>query len=149
MYARPGREHVGTHRHSNGTSITMRSKTVIFLLFCLVFLSVIYWRELRGMESEILKIDSRPWQELAAGKRKEMYDKIPKEWHLSPAVLDQGKKERKLVGDFIEGLLDSATLRITSLEAVDIVDSVRNGSITAVAVTEAFCKRAAYAHQLV
>ena len=101
------------------------------------------------MKTEMLKTYSRPWQEVAAGKRKELFDKIPEEWHLSPEVLDQGKKEQKLVGAFIEGLLDHDTLRITSLDAVDIVDSVRNGSITAVAVTKAFCKRAAYAHQLV
>ena len=144
-----GKEHVGTRRPSNGSAITVRSKTVIVLLFCLFILCVIYWRELRGMENGFLRSDHHPWQEVAAGKRKELYEKIPKEWHLSPVVLDQGRNERKLVGDFIEGLLDLETRRITSLDAVDIVESVRNGSITAVAVTQAFCKRAAYAHQLV
>jgi hypothetical protein len=72
-----------------------------------------------------------PWQEVAARKRKENTDKIPKEWNLPQAVLDMGKRQRKLKGEFIESLLDNESRRITGLGGVDVVENVRSGSLTA------------------
>jgi len=89
------------------------------------------------------------WQEKAARKRADNYEKIPKEWLLPQTTLEAGKKQKKLTGEFIESLLDQETLRITRLDVVDLLENLRNRSLTATQVTHAFCKRGAFAHQLV
>lgn len=47
------------------------------------------------------------------------------------------------------GILTSEELAITESSAVDLVSQLAAGKLTSVAVTTAFCKRAAIAHQLV
>ncbi len=91
----------------------------------------------------------RPWQEIVAEKRKALHQLIPGDWLLPTDVLTRAENTIKLVGDFIESLLDPETLEITALDPVDILARIREGTYTAVKVTTAFCKRAAYAHQLV
>lgn len=91
----------------------------------------------------------RPWQEIVASKRKALYGLIPEDWLLPSEVLTRAENTPKLVGSFIESLLDQGTKEITALDPVDIVARIRDGTFTAVEVTTAFCKRAAYAHQLV
>lgn len=91
----------------------------------------------------------RPWQELVAEKRTALRQLIPKDWLLSEAILTRAQNTAKLVGHFIESLLDPETLEITALDPVDILARISEGTYTAVKVTTAFCKRAAYAHQLV
>lgn len=118
-----------------------------FLLLSAFALWVLYRRE-RGGIGTIVTNGEYSWQEIAAAKRNENMDKIPKEWHLSPGVLDEGRKRKKIAGDFIESLLDPETRRITSLDNGEILELVRKGSLTAVQVTMAFCKRGSYAHQL-
>ena len=76
-------------------------------------------------------------------------EKIPKDWRLPEAILIDEGKEKKIAGDFIEGLLDPRTREITGLDSGEILDLISNASLTAIEVTEAICKRAAYAHQLV
>ena len=76
-------------------------------------------------------------------------EKIPKDWRLPEAILVDSRKEKKIAGDFIESLLDPSTREITGFDSGAILELVSNGSLTAIGVTEAFCKRAAYAHQLV
>ena len=89
------------------------------------------------------------WQKSAETKRRENLAKIPQEWLLSERIIAQGKERKKIAGDFIESLLDPGTLEITSQDSEDILHLLRNGSLSALQVTRAFCKRAAYAHQLV
>lgn len=89
------------------------------------------------------------WQIIAEMKTMENMAKIPPDWLLPEDVLEEGKNRRKIAGDFIENLLDPETKRITGMDNVEILDLVRKGSLTAVQVTTAFCKRGAYAHQLV
>ena len=89
------------------------------------------------------------WQCMAAAKWKENMTQIPPEWLLSESVLAAGKESKKIAGDFLEGLLDDATLSITSTDNGHILELIRNGSLMAVQVTTAFCKRGAYAHQVV
>ena len=88
------------------------------------------------------------WQEIAKKKRNETYERIPYEWRLSPSVVLDGKGRRQLIGDFFNGLLDEETLRITSLDVADILDATHSRSLSSRQVVSAFCKRAAYAHQL-
>ena len=128
--------------------MVMSLRTMSFLLLSVFTLWTLYRWERSGT-STIVANGEYSWQEVAAAKRNENMGKIPKEWHLSPDVLDEGRKRKKIAGDFIESLLDSETRRITSLDNDEILELVRKGSLTAVQVTTAFCKRGSYAHQLV
>ncbi|KAL5312879.1 hypothetical protein ACEPPN_019305 [Leptodophora sp. 'Broadleaf-Isolate-01'] len=92
--------------------------------------------------------DDRSWQEIVAEKRKAIHQLIPGDWLLPTDVLTRAENTPKLVGDFIESLLDPETLEITALGPVDILARIREGTYTAVNVTTAFCKRAVYTHQL-
>ncbi len=89
------------------------------------------------------------WQDAAHKKVQENLAKIPRDWLLSASVLDQAKSRRKIAGEFIEGLLDESTRAITQLDASALLQGMAEGSLSAVQVVVAFCKRAAYAHQLV
>ncbi|KKK23877.1 hypothetical protein AOCH_002908 [Aspergillus ochraceoroseus] len=88
------------------------------------------------------------WQLAAREKRDANMDKIPEEWILDPTILADGKSRRCVVGEFIELLLDDKSRHITSLDVLDLVTGMKHGKLTAVEVVTAFCKRAAYAHQL-
>ena len=92
---------------------------------------------------------SMNWKELAAQKRQQTNNKIAKEWILDTDIIGKAQSSRILAGPFIENLLDHETLKITALDNVDLVDALSRGSLTAVQVSTAFCKRAVYAHQLV
>jgi len=61
-------------------------------------------------------------------------------------VVSDARSRRRIAGDFIESLLDNETRDITSVDAPDLADAMANGSLTALKVVTAFCKRA---HQLV
>lgn len=99
---------------------------------------------------ELLRQPNGPsWQEVVAKKRKALHQLIPQDWLLPNDVLTRAENTPKLVGAFIESLLDAETLEITALDPVDVLARISQGLYTAVKVTTAFCKRAAYAHQLV
>ncbi|KAK4171361.1 Acetamidase [Triangularia setosa] len=91
---------------------------------------------------------SQSWQQVVAEKLQRDNDKIPVDWRLDSNVIVRAKSSKRLTGDFIESLLDSHSLAITSLDVPDLVASMENGTLTAVEVVTAFCKRAAFAHQL-
>lgn len=87
------------------------------------------------------------WQPIAAACQKAVLDSIPAKWKLaSPPdasvtnVLDIPKTC---------GLLTPEQLRITDLGATELTAEMSAGRLTAVEVTEAFCGRAAIAHQCV
>ncbi|KAJ5029032.1 amidase signature domain-containing protein [Bipolaris maydis] len=90
----------------------------------------------------------QPWQETALAKKQGELDKIPKEWRLSKDTLVEAKTRKVIAGSFIESLLDEKTLSITRMDPTEIVESTGNGSMPAYDVVEAFCKRAAYGHQM-
>lgn len=89
------------------------------------------------------------WREVAAAKREGELAKIPKEWRLDHATIEEAAKLRAIAGPFIESLLDDETLRITRLDPLELTECTGNGSLSAYSVVKAFCKRAAYGHQLV
>ncbi|SPQ27180.1 4d5488d3-8290-446a-b4cc-13cd47e22ab9 [Thermothielavioides terrestris] len=91
---------------------------------------------------------SRHWKEAVADKLRADNAKIPEQWRLSADVIAAAKSRKQIAGDFIEDLLDSETLHITSADAPDLVAAMANGSLTAVQVVTAYSKRAAFAHQL-
>lgn len=62
-------------------------------------------------------------------------------------MITAAKSRKQIAGGFVESLLDSETLHVTSVDAPDLVVAMGNGSLTAVQVVTAYCKRAAFAHQ--
>ena len=99
-----------------------------------------------------LKMNERTmpsWQKAALWKRQQIYSQIPKDWILAQSILDEAHQRNQLSGGFIDSLLDDRARDITSLTSQELLDSMANRSMTAVQVTEAFCKRSAIAHQIV
>ncbi|KAI8630724.1 amidase signature domain-containing protein [Xylariaceae sp. FL1651] len=95
-----------------------------------------------------MSLHSEPWRASAAAKRADTLNKIPSEWKLSPTDLAQAKEQRDLTGPFIQQFLKSNEVSIISKDSVGIVEDIRDGRLTAVQVTSAFCKTAAIAHQI-
>lgn len=87
------------------------------------------------------------WESLAAAKRQAILDAIPQKWHLSS--LPSREEQKDVTGAYIHQFLDEKEIEITEKDVVGIAERVASGEWTAVAVTEAFCHRAALAHQLV
>ncbi|KAL4811467.1 amidase signature domain-containing protein [Aspergillus unguis] len=98
--------------------------------------------------SELFSSRRARWQQIAKEKRDANLAKIPPEWILEPHVLEDGRSRRSLVGDYMEGLLDARSRYVTEMDIPELVGRMENGSLTAVEVVTAFCKRAAFAHQL-
>lgn len=93
--------------------------------------------------------DSKPdWRAIAAAKVAAREALIPPAWRLGalapgPKVLDVTHVPETC------GILSPLEIEITHAPAVTILARVAKGDWKARAVTEAFCKRAAIAHQLV
>lgn len=84
------------------------------------------------------------WQETAADKKARLEASIPKEWLLKS--LPTTNSVMSVPKD--SGLLAPLELSITESSAVDLVAQLASKKLTSVAVTTAFCKRAALAQQL-
>ncbi len=85
------------------------------------------------------------WEEIANDKKARIAASIPTEWLLKQkptedSVMDYPKKS---------GILGPEELAITESTATELVAQMATGKLTSVAVTTAFCKRAALAQQLV
>jgi hypothetical protein len=90
------------------------------------------------------------WQTIAADKRQSDMAKIPTQWRLPQQVLDDARQRRSVADGFLDSLLDSESYsRLTNLDPPTLMAMTANGSLTAVRLVTAFCRRAAYAHQLV
>ena len=89
------------------------------------------------------------WEELCVRKRAAIKAKIPKHWLLNTSIIDEGKKRRQIAGAFIEDLLPPDVLRITLDNCFGLTEKIRDKSLTAFQVVEAFCRRTAVAQQIV
>ena len=92
-----------------------------------------------------------PWQTKVSNKRAAEYAKIPKTWRLDPQFLSNDETSAVSVMDVPakSGILTPAELGITEkYSAVALAQAVQSGSIKALDVATAFCKRAAIAQQL-
>ncbi|KAI1204111.1 amidase [Annulohypoxylon truncatum] len=124
--------------------------------FSLIFISSIAIVILSLKSTTLLKtkgpmrvfVSQGQWQETAAKKRKETLEKIKPEWILEDSVLNNVKHRRVIVGEFIEGLLDDETRRFTMMDVPELSKGISDGSFRSTQVVTAFCKRAAFAHQL-
>jgi amidase len=89
------------------------------------------------------------WESAAAAKRASVLGKIPEAWRLDEGQLAQARAQRDLTDGFIQQFLNEDEISIISRDSVDIVDQIKQGNLTALEVTSAFCKTAALAHQIV
>ena len=88
------------------------------------------------------------WQALAKEKRESVNALIPESWLLT-TPLPSASEQRDVTGKYIQQFLSSKEIEITETDAVGIVKNTTAGTWKAREVTEAFCHRAALAHQMV
>lgn len=85
------------------------------------------------------------WQAIAAEKKSQLEASIPQEWRIKTLPTDDS------VMSFPKssGILTQEELSITESSATELVQDLASRKLSSVAVTTAFCKRAALAQQLV
>ncbi|KAL1845773.1 hypothetical protein Plec18170_009577 [Paecilomyces lecythidis] len=88
------------------------------------------------------------WKAAAEAKRQAVLDLIPEKWRIKEPIPPPSEL-RDVTAGYIQQFLDARELEITETDAVGIIERTTSGQWTAVEVTEAFCHRAALAHQLV
>jgi amidase len=89
-----------------------------------------------------------PYKAIASRKKSQQLSLIPREWRL-PASLLSTPPSSALSVPSSSNILTPLDLEITSRhDATSLAAALRSRTYTAVAVTTAFCKRAAIAHQL-
>jgi amidase len=89
------------------------------------------------------------WQCVAQAKTKATLAKIPPQWVLPEAVLKEAASMRNITGPFIRTFLNEKEVTITEAPTAQLVRHIRSRQYTANEVALAYCKRAAFAHQLV
>jgi amidase len=89
------------------------------------------------------------WEENADRKRKALAALIPEKWRVPSSQLPD--EAQRSVVSFCEksGLLTAEELTITELTVQKLVEKIALGEYTATEVCQAYCHRAAIAHQLV
>lgn len=87
------------------------------------------------------------WQENSAAARQRLMDSIPSKWRLQTPPPESQTDVRSVPRDC--RLLTERQLEITEQNASELMPQLLNGSLSSVEVTEAFCARAAIAHQCV
>lgn len=88
------------------------------------------------------------WKSLAETKRQSILDAIPAKWRFQDPVPEPAEL-RDVTGPYIQQFLTPREVEITETDAVGVAEKTTSGQWSAVEVTEAFCHRAALAHQLV
>lgn len=87
------------------------------------------------------------WQSIAAREQQRVLDSIPTQWRIANNAKEQYDGQAI---KFIEkcGVLTSKQLEITRLNATQLLDQICKRQLSAEETCEAFCARAAVAHQL-
>ncbi|KAJ5669604.1 Amidase [Penicillium macrosclerotiorum] len=88
------------------------------------------------------------WRSRGEAKRLSILSAIPERWRFAEPI-PPAEKQRDVTGRYIQQFLTAREIEITESDAVDIAAQTTTGRWSAVEVTEAFCHRAALAHQLV
>ncbi|KIX03040.1 uncharacterized protein Z518_06590 [Rhinocladiella mackenziei CBS 650.93] len=91
---------------------------------------------------------SSRWEDIAAAKAAALMATIPAKWVIPADILPSSKQLDVTAFPQTSGWFTTEELEITSSTSSEIVDKVRTRTWSAKAVTSAFCKRAAAAHQL-
>lgn len=85
------------------------------------------------------------WQALAEDKKRRIDESIHAEWRVKTPLQNGSRMQYPRES----GIMTTKELVITESSAAELVSKIATGELTSVAVTTAFCKRAALAHQLV
>jgi len=88
------------------------------------------------------------WQSIATSTQLSILDSIPPQWRLSPKDKNLSVKDVRAIPKAC-GLLTPKQLEITETTATTLLEQLRSRALSSVEITEAFCARAAIAHQLV
>lgn len=88
------------------------------------------------------------WRAKGEAKRQSILDAIPEKWIIASQI-PSAAEQQDITGAYIQQFLNRREIEITESDAVDIVAQTTVGNWTALEVIEAFCHRAALAHQLV
>jgi amidase len=88
------------------------------------------------------------WKTLGKEKASSVNALIPKSWLLT-TPLPSVEQQRDVTGKYIQQFLSRGEIEITETDAVGIVQKTTSGTWKAREVAEAFCHRAALAHQMV
>ncbi|KMU88790.1 fatty-acid amide hydrolase 1 [Coccidioides immitis H538.4] len=88
------------------------------------------------------------WENISAAKREALLSSIPPEWIIPANIIPPEPQNDVTPFPENSGWLTSEEPKITNTPAHEILDKTTSGVWTAEAVTRAFCKRAAAAHQL-
>ena len=87
------------------------------------------------------------WQKIASSAQENLFNSIPTKWRLpqppGPSLTDVRAVPKTC------GLLTPKQLEISEQTASELVIQLKNRKLSSVEVTEAFCGRAAVAHQCV
>lgn len=87
------------------------------------------------------------WEQAAKVKRDSIKARIPEAWRL-PSV-PSSNEQKDVTGRYVRQFLSAKEIEITETDACGIILRTSSGAWKAREVTEAFCHRAALAHQLV
>ncbi|CAF1328623.1 unnamed protein product [Adineta steineri] len=88
------------------------------------------------------------WEEKARQKRTALHDLIPQEWKLSESIIKDPPKNLTIVPSQC-GILSTLDLEIPEIDNIEeLAQQIAQGKYSAIQVTQAYCKRAAIAHQL-
>jgi amidase len=90
---------------------------------------------------------SSSWKDKAEAKRLAIIESIPSKWRLDQ--IPSREEQKDVTGAYVHQFLTKKEIEITETDAVGIAQHTAKGEWSAVEVTEAFCHRAALAHQLV
>lgn len=88
------------------------------------------------------------WKKLSEEKRASVLALIPQAWML-PSPTPPPNEQKDVTGQYIQQFLSPREIEITETDAVGIVKNTTTGKWKARDVAEAFCHRAALAHQMV
>ncbi|CAH0045780.1 unnamed protein product [Clonostachys solani] len=133
--------------HPSTKSIVLSPILIIFVLaFSLLLTLFIRKRGLLFCHNSL--VEKTCWRDTVEKKLAADKEKIPKHWRLKPEVITWAKAQPKISGEVIENLLDDETRRITNMNPRELIGQMSQGKLTAVQVVSAFCKRAAYSHQI-
>ncbi|PWY94529.1 general amidase GmdB [Aspergillus sclerotioniger CBS 115572] len=100
----------------------------------------------------ITQLITQDWRAIVAQRRKDLDSKIPQEWRLKENfVASLPRPNHLLASNAVEksGILTETELDLTeNYDATQLLQKLATGKLSSVAVTTAFCKRAAIAQQL-
>lgn len=99
--------------------------------------------------SDIKPAQEETWEEIGARKRASLLASIPTEWLVPADLLPPASQDDVTTWPETSGWFTSEEIAITNLCATELVSKLASGELTSVDVTNAFCKRASAAHQLV